>query len=103
MQRKKKFVILILSFVLLAAVLTTPLSDLGRFGGSYSRMPETAPVLTIDELNSFLGVWAEFMRKDVAGYRSQQLSLTSRGAADGFPPQLVRWLKRQGWNVEGFF
>lgn len=103
MPRKRKFLILILSFVLLAVILTTPLTDLGRFGNAYDRMPEQGEILDVDELNSFLSVWADFMRKDVAGYTSQQLSLSCRGASDGFPPQLVRWLKRQGWGVERFF
>lgn len=103
MPRKRKLLILLLSFVLLAFILMTPLSDLGRFGSAYDRMPEQGEILDVAELNSFLSVWAEFMRKDVAGYKSQQLSLSSRGTADGFPPQLVRWLKRQGWSAERFF
>ncbi len=91
------------SFVLLAVVLTTPLAELGRFGGSYGNRPEPEQILSLDELNAFLNVWSEFIRKDIGGYGSRQLSLSSRGAEDGFPPQLVRWLRRQGWNVERFF
>lgn len=103
MQRKKKILILIASFLLLAVVLTTPLAELGRFGGAYDKRPEPEQTLSLEELNAFLNVWSEFMRKDIAGYSSLQLSLSSGGAADGFPPQLVRWLGRQGWNVERFF
>lgn len=103
MSRNRKLLILFSSFVLLAVILTTPLADLGRFGSTYEKLPEQGEILDVDELNSFLSVWADFMGKDVAGYKSQQLSLSSRGASDGFPPQLVRWLKRQGWSAERFF
>lgn len=103
MQRKKKFLILVSAFVFLAVILTTPLADLGRFDSLYDEMPEQGHIITIDELNAFLSVWSEFMHKDIAGYSSQQLSLSRHDAESGFPPQLVRWLKRQGWGAERFF
>lgn len=54
-------------------------------------------------MNSFLGLWSELMHKDIGGYRSQQLSLSNQSTQNGFPPQLVRWLNRQGWSAERFF
>lgn len=103
MSRRRKFLILLLSFVGLAMIITTPLTDLGSFGNAYDYMPEQGELIDIKELNSFLAVWADFIRNDIAGYKSQQLSLSNRNSADGFPPQLVRWLKRHEWGVERFF
>lgn len=98
MNRKKIF-ILIAALLVLAAVLTTPLTDIGRFGASYSHPPSPENTLDVGEINAFLEVWSKFMQKDISRTMSQ-VSLSSDSAV---PAQVRRWLYAEGWNAERFF
>ena len=103
MSHTKKLLIALAAFIFLGLILSTPLTDLGHFSSRYDRLSEQDELLDMAELNSFLRVWSEMLSKDVGRYASQQLSLSRGTTEDGFPPQLVRWLKRQGWHAGRFF
>lgn len=98
-MNRKKTLILLAALLVLAVVLTTPLTNIARFGASYNHPPSPENVLDVDEINAFLEVWSEFMQKDLS--RSMhQVSLSQDSAV---PAQVVRWLYAKGWNAERFF
>lgn len=47
-------------------------------------------------------LWSEFMQKDISRYGLLQISLTNTIPSEGFSPQLVRWLKNEGWDADRF-
>ena len=99
MMTRKKLFILAAALLVLAIVLTTPLTQIGRFGSSYDAPPSPENVLNAEEINAFLEVWSKFVRKDISRTMSQ-ISLSSDSAV---PAQVRRWLYAEGWNAERFF
>lgn len=103
-MNKKKILILLLTFVVLFFVLTTPLSRLGRFNqNKFNLPPQAGEVITVPEMKAFLETWSRFLQKDIGKYGVQQVSLTGAKPSEGFSPYLVRWLKKEGWNADRFF
>ena len=96
---RKKILILFAALVFLSVILTTPLSNIARFGANYDMPPSPEDVLSVEELNSFLSVWSEFMQKDLS-QSMQQISLQQNSE---IPSQVKRWLYTKGWNAERFF
>lgn len=65
--------------------------------------PRIGEAITYPETVSFLQLWSEFMQKDISRYGLLQISLTNTIPSEGFSPQLVRWLKNEGWDADRFF
>ena len=99
---QRKFGILVSSFVALFVVLTTPLAQVLNYS-AYLNSPEYGETLTADEVNSFLAVWSDFIRKDMGKYELQQVSLANGKPAEVYPPYMRRWFVNQGWNIDRFF
>lgn len=98
MSRKKAWILLGV-FVLLGVILTTPLSNIARFGANYDTPPSPEDVMSIKELNAFLEVWSDFMQKDL----SKSMGQVSLQQDSEVPSQVRRWLNANGWNTERFF
>ena len=98
MARKKAWILLGV-FVLLGVILTTPLSNIARFGANYDTPPSPEDVMSIKELNAFLEVWSDFMQKDL----SKSMGQVSLQQDSEVPSQVRRWLNANGWNTERFF
>ncbi len=96
---RKKFFILLAAFFFLGIILTTPLSNIARFGANYDTRPVPEDVLSVKELNAFLRVWSEFMQKDL----SKTMGQVSLQQNSEVPPQVKRWLSTKGWSAERFF
>ncbi len=100
MSLKKKILILLGSIAFVTLVICTPIQNIGRLGTAYSEPPVAGENLTLKSMNAFLKTWPEFIKTDIS---LQQLSLSGTSAAEKFPPQVVRWLRANGWNAEHFF
>lgn len=98
MSRKRKFTILLLSFIGLAWFIFQPLAKIG-FDKPYQNAPTAEQKIDAAELNAFLNLWSRMMQgplKDHVG----QVSLAS---GKSYPRELVKWLDAQNWNTERFF
>lgn len=61
------------------------------------------PTVDKAEMDRFLPVWAEYMEDEIRNVGAGQLSLGMEDGKEKFLPELVRWLKKRGWNAERFF
>ena len=96
---RKKILILCAALVFLGVILTTPLSNIARFGTNYDTPPSPEDVLNVKEINAFLSVWSDFMQKDL----SKSMAQVSLRQDSEIPAQVRRWLEANGWNAERFF
>ena len=96
---RKKILILCGVLIFLSVVLTTPLSNIARFGANYDIPPSPKDTLNVKEINAFLIVWSEFMQRGL-DKSMQQISLQENSE---IPSQVRRWLRAKGWNAERFF
>lgn len=95
----KNLLILLASLVVLIMILSTPLTDIARFGSSYLDAPSADIRLDVQEINDFLRVWSDFEQKGL----NQSMKQVSLNQDSRIPPHIVRWLYAKGWNAEHFF
>lgn len=85
-------------------IILTPLNRIGKISfNNYDTPPTPGEAITFQEMNAFLEVWSKYLQKDIGKYGLQQISLVVGKPSEKFPPQLVRWLDQEGWNVDRFF
>lgn len=102
--QRHRYSVLFTAVVLLAWIISTPLPRLGKINlYGFDNPPRIGEAITYPETVSFLQLWSEFMQKDISRYGLLQISLTNTIPSEGFSPQLVRWLKNEGWDADRFF
>ena len=102
--QRHRYSVLFTAVVLLAWIISTPLPSLGKINlYGFDNPPRIGEAITYPETVSFLQLWSEFMQKDISRYGLLQISLTNTIPSEGFSPQLVRWLKNEGWDADRFF
>ncbi len=98
MTRKKKFLILLVSFLFLGWFVFQPMVQLG-IDKPYIEPPVAGQKIDAKELNSFLDLWSRIQQSELKRYIKQR-SLSSK---TDYPRPLVKWLETQNWNIERFF
>ena len=99
--QRHRYSVLFTAVVLLAWIISTPLPRLGKINlYGFDNPPRIGEAITYPETVSFLQLWSEFMQKDISRYGLLQISLTNTIPSEGFSPQLVRWLKNEGWDAD---
>lgn len=98
MDIKSKIAVILLSFGTLFWFIRQPINRIG-VSKPYISPPSQNQQLTVDELNSFLDLWARINHSRMKHYLSQ-VSLRSDSS---YPPRLVTWLNLQNWDPDRFF
>ena len=97
----RKLGILVVVFIGVAWVLSTPLQLLGR-PLSYRTPPHSDERLDAPQMNEFLRLWSIYLHK-FGQEKLPPLSLENKRASASAPWRLKLWLYTEGWDVDRFF
>lgn len=100
----KKYLILLLAFLLVLKVFSCRLVDY-ETEGFKKQCPSvsTLVVVTDNEVEAFLPLWQEYIKSGMSKEVSDKISLISGDFAEKLPLRIQVWLNKHCWTPERFF
>lgn len=99
----KKFFLIFLALVITIYVIRSPLMNGSAIKKIALNPADFSSVISHNQMNDFLKVWAEYLKDDVSKIGSRQLSLMVGKASEKFPLKTINWLTARGWDADRFF
>ncbi len=100
----KRYLILLLSFLLIAKVLSCSLisEDIKQRKPRCEPISETTEISSA-EIDAFLKLWSEYVEKGYDKTVSEKISLLSGELEDKIPLKVKLWFNNKCWTIDRFF